>query len=125
MFILHSFSSIIIIRIYSGAATSTIEEEVDIHELFMKEVEKNASTKPDIITHVLDGFYIQESYEPFPIDAYGCIEALVPHEAIQNLYAPAAVSTKAEKNGRNFDALFSFKRAPGVVFIDMRMGSCA
>uniref|UniRef100_A0A914UU50 Uncharacterized protein n=1 Tax=Plectus sambesii TaxID=2011161 RepID=A0A914UU50_9BILA len=67
-----------------GGGTSTIEEDVDIHELFMKEVEKHASAKPDVITHILDGFYIQESFEPFPIDAYGCIEALVPHEAIQN-----------------------------------------
>lgn len=73
---------------------------MSLHELFLAEVRKHAPTKPDIITHIIDSFIIQvvsrisiqyeidlqESLEPFPFDSYGCIESLVPSEAISSLW---------------------------------------
>lgn len=44
-----------------------ITATIDPHTLFMQEVERHAASKPDILVHLIDGFVIHESSEPFPV----------------------------------------------------------
>ncbi len=44
-----------------------IGSSIDPHTLFMQEVERNCSSKPDVLVHYIDGFIIHESSMPFPV----------------------------------------------------------
>ena len=43
-------------------------DENSIKSMVAREIEKSEGHKPDILTHIVDGFIIEESIEPFPID---------------------------------------------------------
>lgn len=48
----------------------SLSDAFDPHAQFMHEIQLNGAAKPQILTHVVEGFVIREAAEPFPISAF-------------------------------------------------------